>query len=275
MGFGDEIVAAGQAQRLYDADPSRRIAIVDIDGKPRWHEMWSGNPIIASPQDVAAGESVRFVVNGKNCRPYIVYPFTKDTGWTFNKEFHCRDHISRLYLTPEERELGERSRKKYGRYVLIEPFTKHPNFTWPLERWAALVKACPELTFVQHIHEGSRAFLVPGANYEHASFRGACGLIAEADLYVRSESGLCHAAAAFGTKQVTIFGGCMDADVMGGYPGQICLVDQDERTPCGSWHPCAHCQAAMERLTVETVVAAVRVSLRPKRREKAVSHAAV
>ncbi len=255
MGMGDEIVAAGQAQTLWDADPGVRISIVGMDGKARWSDIWGGNPIIARPEAVAAGESVRPVVNGPNCRPYIRYPFTKETGWTFERSFRCRDHVAKLYLMKDERARGTKAKKKHGDYVLIEPFTKHVNFAWPLERWAELVASLPDLTFVQHVHPES--VKVPGAHYEPASFREACGLIAEASCYVRSESGLCHAAAALGTPTVTIFGGCMDAEVMGGYPLQSCLVDAGPRTPCGSWLPCAHCAEAMQRITVEDVALAL------------------
>lgn len=251
MGWGDEVLAAGQAQRLYDADPSSRIAIVGLDGKPRWHPIWDGNPIIAGPAAVEAGEYVRTVINGPNCRPYIIYPFTKETGWTFNRDFRCADHVARLYLTKEEQARGKQATKKYGPFVLIEPYTKHENFRWPLERWTQLVAANPDVVFVQHTHGDS--IRVPGANYESATFRDACGLISEAALYIRSESGLCHAAAALGCPTVTLFGGCMDAHVMGGYALQTCLVDDGIRTPCGSWLPCAHCAAAMDRLSVETV----------------------
>lgn len=255
MGWGDEIVAAGQAQRLYDADPSTKIVIVGMDGRPRWHPIWEGNPIIATPDDVAAGLSVRPVVNGPNCRPYIRYPFTKETGWTFETSFRCRDHIARIYLTKDERGRGTKARRKYGHYVLIEPYTKHANFQWPMAKWAALVEEFPDLTFVQHVHADSEK--VPGAHYEDASFREACGLIAEADLYVRSESGLCHAAAAFERRQITIFGGCMDASVMGWYPLQTCIVDGSVETPCGAWLPCRHCAEAMDRLSVDTVSVAM------------------
>jgi ADP-heptose:LPS heptosyltransferase len=259
MGVGDEIVAVGQAQRLYDADPSTRIAIVDIDGRPRWHPIWDGNPIVAMPADVAAGEPVRRVTNGPNARPYIVYPFTKESGWTFNKQFRCRDHIARLYLTDAERQRGIDARARYGPYVLIEPFTKHDNFRWSLAQWNRLVAACPDLTFVQHTHDDSP--LVNGAYAEEATFREACGLIASCDVYVRSESGLCHAAAALGARQVTLFGGCMDWTVMGGYPGQTMLVDNQDGSPCGAWLPCDHCRAAMERIRVEDVIRALRRSL--------------
>jgi hypothetical protein len=255
MGWGDEVVAAGQAQRLWDADPSSRISIVGLDGKPRWHPIWDGNPIIAPPDAVLAGETVRPIVNGPNCRPYIVYPFTKETGWTFDRSFRCRDHIATIALTTEERARGTKAKKKYGAYVVIEPYTKHGNFQWPMDRWAELVAACPDITFVQHVHPDS--VKVPGARYEPGSFREVCGLLTEADCYVRSESGLCHAAAALGCPTVTLFGGCMDAEVMGGYPLQTVLVDDGPKTPCGSWLPCAHCADAMLKITVDDVALAL------------------
>jgi len=260
IGVGDEIVAAGQAQRLFDADPSARVAIYGHDFQQRWHPIWDGNPIIATLADVARGERVQRLVSGPECRPYIVYPFTPETGWTFDQWFRCRDHVAKIYLTTAEREVGEHARDTYGPYVLIEPFTKHENFRWPLEQWNALVAACPDLTFVQHTHADSPRVI--GAHREPATFREACGLVNSADVYVRSESGLCHAAAALGTRQVTLFGGCMDAEVMGGYIGQTCLVDRGAGSPCGSWKPCAHCREAMSRITVDDVVAALRVSLR-------------
>jgi hypothetical protein len=259
MGVGDEIVAAGQAQRLYDADPSTRVAICGLDGRARWHDVWAGNPIIATAGDVERGEVVQVVTNGPNCRPYIVYPFTKESGWTFNRAFRAREHIARIYLTAEERGIGERARETYGPYVLIEPYTKHANFAWPIERWARLVEACPDLTFVQHTHKDST--LIRGAHPERATFRDACGLALAASAYVRSESGMCHAAAALGVPQVTLFGGCMDPDVMAGYPRQTVLADHGPWSPCGSWLPCRHCREAMERITVDDVVAALRARL--------------
>ncbi len=259
MGLGDEIVAAGQAQRMYDADPTLRICIVGKDHMPRWSPIWEGNPIIAHPKAVANGEAVQKVRNGPDCRPYIVPPFTKEGGWTFNKAFRCGDHVAKIYLTDEERARGAAAAEKYGPYVLVEPFTKHENFRWAPEKWAALVAACPDLTFVQHTH--GESVLIPGANYEPATFREACGLIASASVYVRSESGLCHAAAALGCPTVTIFGACMDPEVMGGYPKQIQIVDKSPGSPCGSWLPCQHCAEAMERLPVEAVEEALRAAL--------------
>lgn len=257
MGWGDEIVAAGQAQRLFDAN-GKRVQILDALGNPRWHPIWDGNPILVRPDEAWAGP-FQTLRSGQGCRPYIVYPFSEETGWTFNKAFRCRDHIAKLYLTEAERERGRRARATYGPYVLIEPFTKHPNFCWSWDRWNALVRACPDLTFVQHTHGESD--LISGVYHEAASFRDACGLVASAECYVRSESGMCHAAAALGVRQVTMFGGCMDAEVMAGYPGQTVIVDGGLESPCGSWKPCTHCAEAMDAIHVGMVVDALRERL--------------
>lgn len=245
---------------MYRQD-GRPVLIVGADDKPRWQPIWDGNPAILSPAaaHLAPNGSYRILMSGPNCRPYIVPPFTAETGWTFNTAFRCREHVATLYLTDGERQRGETARSQYGPYVLIEPYTKHENFRWPLKSWASLVKACPDLTFVQHTHAAS--VKVKGAHYEPATFSEACGLIASADLYVRSESGLCHAAAALGIPQVTIFGGCMNPEVMGYYPDQTVMADRGPGSPCGRWLPCAHCAAVMERLSVDDVVEAMREAL--------------
>lgn len=266
MGYGDELLAAGMAQRMYDADPARRVVILDRRGQPRWHEIWNGNPVIIPPREISSAqrrrEAFHRLTNASGCRPYIKYPFTPQTGWRFNKSFRARDYIAKIYLTSAEKTRGVQARQKYGPYVLIEPYTKHGNFRWPLVRWNELIAACPDLVFVQHTHRLSK--LVRAAHAEPASFREACGLLTGATCYMRSESGMCHAAAALQCPTVTFWGGCMDAEVMGGYPLQISLVDNGPGSPCGSWMPCEHCAAAMARITVDMAIMALRQALRKR-----------
>lgn len=263
MGCGDEIIAAGMAQKMFERDSSRRIGIFDRYQRPRWHEMWDGNPIIAKPADITRRkEPIQRLTNASGCRPYIVYPFTAQTGWKFNTKFRARDYIAKLYLTTHERRRGASARERYGPYVLVEPWTKHVNFKWPMDRWAQVIEACPDLTFVQHTHQFSRRPL-PRAHIEPPStFRETCGLVNSALAYARSESGLCHAAAALGCPTVTLWGGCMDSEVLGGYPLQISLADREKGSPCGKWEPCKHCAEAMRRITVDMVVSAIRASVR-------------
>lgn len=266
MGVGDEILAAGQAQRLYEQDPRLRSVIVGIDSKPRWHEIWANNPAIATPDEFYRGGPFRLLPNGPNCRPYIVYPFTKDTGWTFNKSFKARDHVAKIYLTAAEIARGVEAFKKYGPYILIEPYTKHDNFRWSMEDWSTFVaEHSKEFTFVQHVHKDSE--VIPGVQTESATFREACGLLTGARAYVRSESGMTHAAAALGVRQVTIWGGCMDPDVLGGYPLQVNVADRGTGSPCGRWHPCEHCATVMKAITPKRIARALRKALALKGNE--------
>jgi ADP-heptose:LPS heptosyltransferase len=196
------------------------------------------------------------ITNGPHCRPYIVYPFTAESGWTFNTSFHARDHVATIYLTPFERDGGRLLRERLGPFVLIEPWSKHANLRWPLDAWHVLVAARPDLTFVQHLHAGSGDCIVRGAEYIYTTtFRDACGVLAAASLYVRGESGMCHAAAALGIPQVTIWGGCMDWDVLGRYPKQIGVGVTEPC--CGQWLPCTHCATIMARIAVRTVSDAI------------------
>ena len=249
MGYGDEIVAAGEAQRWFDATGKRSV-IVDRDGRRRWHPIWEGNPIIVRPGEDAGDYYT--IMNAAYCRPYIVYPFTAERGWVFNRGFKCREHIAKIYLTDDERHIGATTRMTYGRYVLIEPWSKHVNLRWPREYWQQLVRTLSHITFVQHTHPQTD-YVIDGAIPVPATFRDACGLLTTAALYVRGESGLCHAAAALGRPQLTIWGACMDADVMAYYPQQLVVENFGDQPPCGSWKPCDHCAAAMRGISVERV----------------------
>lgn len=240
---------------MYRANPFRgRVAICDRDNNPRWHPIWEGNPVIAKPADVAAGEEVQRLVNGPEARPYIVYPFTEYTGWTFNQAFRARENIAKIYLTMEELYVGLNAIETYGQYVLIEPWSKHPNLTWPMSHWTELVAERSDLTFIQHVHGNSK--ICPGVKATvQATFRQACGLLATAEVYVRGESGMLHAAAALNTPSVAIWGGCMDWDVLGNYPLEYGLGIQPPY--CGKWFPCDHCTKLMSGITVEMVSDAI------------------
>jgi ADP-heptose:LPS heptosyltransferase len=152
--------------------------------------------------------------------------------------------------------LGVETARRFGPYVLIEPYSKHTNLRWPFDRWQELVEARSDLTFVQHVHAQSP--VLEGVQTVPATFRQACGLVAASRLYVRSESGMCHATAALRKPMVTVWGACMDWDVLGGYPNQIGIVSG---APCGQYLPCPHCTDAMEDISVDEVSAAISTSL--------------
>lgn len=260
--MGDEIMAAGQAEVLFRADPSRPVAILDKRGHVRWSEMWQGNPAIATPADVASGREVQRIVNGVGARPYIRYPFTAEKGMRFT-DWRARDHVGRLYLTPDELAIGRLIRHEVGPFVLLEPDVKPlstPNKRWGLSRYAELVAALPEITFVRAHGDECEPF--QGVRNVHtAKFRDACGVLAASDGYVGNEGGFHHAAAALGLPAVVIFGGFISPKTTG-YSSHVNLADTGPRSPCGRWQPCSHCERAMARISVERVAEAVRQMVR-------------
>lgn len=269
MGVGDDIMAAGHAQVAHDRDPDRRVAICDDQWRPRWHAIWEGNPVIASPKEVLTGTPAQFIRNAANCRPYIQYPFTRETGWRVTPGWRARDQVGRIYLTDAERRFADAVRHE-GPFVVIEPWVAPkatPNKLWPFARYARVVAECAEvLRFVQPIYERRRP--LPGAIAIEATFREACALLDASEGYVGPEGGLHHAAAALGKPATVIFGGFMDPDVTG-YPSHTNLTGRAlppgargrPRPPvpvCGSYLPCAHCRGCLDRITVDQVVDAVR-----------------
>lgn len=265
MGLGDEILAAGHAQRVYDADPSKKVAICDVHNVPRDHDLWRGNPIIATPKEVQAKLSVHRIRNGSNCRPYIRYPFTNNSGWKFNRDWKARDHVGKLYLSPGELIVGQRLASVVGPYLMIEPSIcakSTRNKAWPVERWQGVVKACPDINFVQAIHPDSQP-LAGVRPVRTASFRDACGLLAASVGYVGIEGAFHHAAKVLDKLAVVVVGGAVDWEVLG-YPDHLGLVGDEPHTPCGSWKPCEHCKRALASITVESVVNGIRSILVPR-----------
>lgn len=262
MGFGDEIMATGQARKVYDQDPSRRVAICDHAGRPRWHEVWLHNPVIALPETIRSQESVHVVTNDKFTRPYVQYPFTQDTGWRWTG-WQARDYVGEIWLTDAEKVVGQQLRADLGPFVLIEPSTKHGstvNKDWGLDRYQQVVSRLPHIPFVRvkHAHTVDPRPLRGGNVRElnGLTFREVVGILMAATAYAGAEGALHHAAAAVGTPAVVIFGGCVSVDALG-YPEQTNIADTGPGSPCGSWLPCRHCEHALAGISVETVTTAV------------------
>lgn len=256
MGYGDELMAAGEAEKLYN-ELGLKVVITDQRGRRRWSDIWDGNPAIATEADIARGK-VQYITNGPNARPYNAnVPFTAQAGIKFT-DWRARDHRGRIYLTDEERELGTSTRDRVGPYWVIEPSpiaSSNPNKQWFHERFADVVRQVSDRAWVQGVHSSFRP--IEGITYVPTkTFRLACGLLSAASGYLGTEGGLHHAAAALGIPAVVIFGGCMSVETFG-YPEHLNIADDGPDSPCGRWVPCEHCRQAMEAITVDRVVSAL------------------
>lgn len=263
MGYGDEIMAAGEAKRLQDAGDPRPVAILDRHARPRWHGLWQGNPRIARAWDVAHGLDVQRIVNGPRCRPYVDYARMERE---FNAAWPGRPYDIKIVdakfpwrYTDWRASPGELccvERLKPRGYIVVEPNVKGSftaNKDWGWGRWQALVHRL-DLDWVQLGPPRTR--LLEGVTHiETPTFLDACRVLSGARAAVLPEGGLHHAAAALGIPAVVIFGGMM-SPANTGYEAHVNLFDvMGGASPCGMRAPCDHCARAMAAIRPNIVAA--------------------
>lgn len=241
MGYGDEIMATGHVRELY-ARVREPVAILDKHARPRSHRLWVGNPKICSPQDFRRKRTPA-VQHGYGCRPYVD---TRDKQrWRFVQGY--RPPVGELYLP----------RASPGDYVVVAPHVKDgalPGKRWPLSRYQAVLEQRRDVRWVQL--GPRRVEILDGAQWiKTDTFEAACYWLAGARALLTNEGGLHHAAAALSVPAVVIFGGAVPVWATG-YDAHINLAASGEA--CGSRAPCAHCVEAMDAISVERVLRALR-----------------
>jgi len=239
VGYGDELMAAGQVRRH-----GVRCAVINRDGAQRWHELWEGNPLIARP-----GEPFeKCVGNYPGRRPYIAAKTAEQWTW---REFQSTP--AEIWFTPAE--LRMQGLASGG--IIIEPHIKSkasPNKRWAAQNWQAMVDAAPDLPWVQLGSSG--ATVLRGVRHVYtASFREACAVLSGAAAAVVHEGGMHHAAAAVGVPAVVIYGGYISPKVTG-YELHRNIFTGGDQYPlgCGMRQTCAHCLQSMAAITPARVL---------------------
>lgn len=253
MGWGDEVLALGQAERIW-RETGRRVLITDGLGNARWSEVWLGHPAIVNPRDPDGWrEPVERLKNGPNLRPYLArwdewngQPRCIFTDW------RARDNRGELRLTDEERSLGAKLTAPLGRFVVIEPDGKaNLNKCWGLDRWQDLVTSMPGVRFVQ-IGPADAPRLLGVARIVTRTFRDGCGILSRAAAFAGPEGALHTAAAYLRVPAAVVFGGFSSPEATG-YPDHENFHRPGPESPCGRYAPCPHCRAAMLSITVAEV----------------------
>lgn len=262
MGFGDDIMALGQAQKLH-RDCGMSVRIVGADGRHRWSELWAREKCIVRPGDGATDESrtVR-MASGPGARPYIQRwdswngkPVSVFSGW------RARDCRATWPVCEKDMSLVRDIRRDFGDYIVVEHEVRHPsspNKSWWTEmkyaKAAYLVGAALQSlvgyrpTIVQVGRPGRR--VLPGAEHVPTqSFTDALAVMSGAIMFLGPEGGLHHAAAAVGTKAVVIFGHFASRWATG-YAEHLSIGGE---VGCGRWAPCSDCIRWMDELSPERV----------------------
>jgi len=238
MGLGDEIMALGRAERLYE-QTGRPVSILTMTEAPREHDAWRGNPAWVH-------QGGKRLIDGGGARPYI-------TAWhgrraIFNLEYRAR--AGRVYLTDEERAACTLKPP----YAIVSPELKKeasPNKDWGKKNWEAVIRdfPCP----VYQLLPDSKTKPIAGAiPYNTPTFRAALAAIERAALVMAAEGGTHHMAASMRVPAVVVFGAFVPPSVTG-YDFHYNIAVETDEGYCGRWEPCGHCRAAMESIKPESV----------------------
>jgi hypothetical protein len=268
MGFGDELMAAGEARALRRARPRAKVVVGDGQ-REVWSEIFDGNPNLTRLADVRPGDEVIWLRNYYGCRPYLDY--RRSVGNQRQVFRPYRAIRGDVVCSAAEHARADALLRDISRaglpLVSVEP---HVAFTvnkdWRFGKWQAVVDALRECAVFVQPDYGRR--MLRGVHPIRATFREYCAVLARCALHVGPEGALHHAAAAVRRPAVVVFGGRIHPAITG-YAGHTNVYVDVPGSPCGMIAACAHCRECLEAIAVESVVGAMRRRLTAPRRPRA------
>jgi hypothetical protein len=238
MGWGDELMAAGEVSKIYAGEP---VAILEsLNGAPRTHDAWANNI-----QILQRGHIYRHsIINGPGNRPYGFYDGER---WQFKK---YKPTPAPMYFSQDEYDFA--STLPEG-FIVLEPHSKEKkeivNRDWGWHKWVTLaallrgeflvqlsIKGLPVLPGVQHI---------PVPSPRHLAIA-----LTKARAFVSIEGGFHHTAASARLPGVVIYGH-FNSPYSLGYDFHRHLFSGD--IGCGSQVQCQKCKDYMEGLLPQQV----------------------
>lgn len=236
-------MSIGEARKAYKAK-GQKVLIMRPDGKPVRSDLFDGLPYIGDRR-VDPGPLTR-IVNGPGRRPYIAAKTAEKWTWRAYKPIP-----GEICFTAAELAFAE----PYRGAIMVEPNVKnngHDNKAWMLTSWMQLDLMLRDQRVVQCGPAGVPVKLRHAEFVETATFRQACAVLSVAKVFIGTEGGLHHAAAAVGVPGVILFGGFVSPKVTG-YSLHRNLFT-GEGLGCGMRTNCAHCRSAMTRITPTMVM---------------------
>jgi ADP-heptose:LPS heptosyltransferase len=253
MGIGDAIMAAGEARRLFEKT-GRPVLILNARGRIQQRsEVWDGNPYILRTFGLNHLAYNR-IINAPGVRPYIVGKTPERWTWKPYKPTPAE-----LFFTEREQKLA----KRFAGNVMLEPNVKdngHTNKAWLWPRWEELAYRIRKELGLQTMQCGppGSKLLTHVLSIETKQFREAAAILSGARAFVGSEGGLMHAAAATKTPSVILWSEFISPEITG-YATMTNLRHAGE--PCGRRVDCPGCRKAMEAITVDEVLEALKQKL--------------
>lgn len=249
MGYGDWIISTADVKRVNE---ETGLPCKIGDGTRYYFEgqIHKNNPRIVDKD--FSGKHV-WVPNYPGSRPYIKEITRKRI--VFNDGYKVSP--GEIYFTEKELSFLPEVLPKEP-FIVVEPNVKSQyghtiNKAWCDHYWDRVFNE--DLPFVQLGDE-----IKPRTKHIRTkSFRSALAVLSKAALFVGTDGGLHHAAAAFGIPAVVIWTGFTSPKHLG-YSSHINLHDGSE--PCGTHDgKCLHCRKKAEAILPEMVIQAIRSEL--------------
>lgn len=238
MGWGDELMAAGEAEAL----PVDKVAIFSGHHQ-RWHEAWENNPKIARIGEAFDAK----IESGPGHRLYFKSVTNEKWEW-----LPYKPKPAKLYFSEEEIDFADKVVSKFGGdFVVVEPNLKEKqesvNRDWGFNKYSQVVAAV-DANWVQ-LGAGNIRLLPNVRQIQTSTPRQMAVVLSKAKTFLSPEGGLHHTAAAFGLRGAVIFGGFI-SPMTTGYDIHHNFYDG---TGCGMRVKCKHCQDVMASITPDSI----------------------
>lgn len=235
MGLGDEIMALGVAERLYE-QTGKPVRIECALGTVRHHLIWEGNPAYSKTASQA-------IVDGGGYRPYI--ESWKGRKANFNLDYAAR--AGKIYIPESARASAPQLKPPYA---IVAPFLKSgasPNKDWGAARWEQVIRNFP--VPVYQLCPDAKTQAIPGAvAVQTPDLYSALVCIEGAAVVMAAEGGTHHMAASLGVPAVVVFGSFVPPQVTG-YEFHHNIAVDTEHGYCGNWEPCTACAESLAEIT--------------------------
>lgn len=236
MGLGDEIMALGRAERVYE-QTGRPASIVTMTEAPRHHMIWENNPAWIE-------KGGKKIIDGGGARPYVKF---RGRQGIFNLDYQAR--AGRIYFddTHYNHDID-------APYAVIAPHLKtgaSPNKSYGFKRWAEVIRDFP--IPVYQLGAAPYEKVLPGARFCHTSnLYDALAIISGAAVVMCNEGGTHHMAASMGVPAVVYFGGFIPPSVTG-YAFHYNIAIENEHGYCGKWEHCEECHKIKKQIEPATI----------------------
>ena len=262
MGYGDDLMITGEVKTLRKSYPNAKF-VIGNGNRSWWSDIFLGNTSVIQSDQIKDFQKVIWIKNYPGHRPYRIYNLPNHREKYQWNENHKAERGEIFFSNEELKNVdkifksikSELDAKK--KMVHIEPNVKikkgHINRDWGFEKWQYVVNELKEKILFIQTSFGDQKILNNVLNIKNINFRNACAIMSKTDLFIGTEGGMHHAAAALNLNAIVIFGGFINPKITG-YEIHKNIYINDKLSPCGSKYECDHCKKCMNDIKINNVI---------------------